>query len=43
MGKALAAAGYRQTRDGPDVRWFVRQDAPQALVRLVREGGARLS
>jgi GNAT superfamily N-acetyltransferase len=43
MGKALGGAGYRPERDGPDVRWFVRQDAPQALVRLVREGGARLS
>ena len=43
MGKALGAAGYRPERDGPDVRWFVRQDAPQALVRLVREGGVRLS
>lgn len=43
IGNALGAAGYRQEREGPDVRWFVRQDAPAALVRLVRDGGARLS
>ena len=43
MGKALGAAGYRHERDGPDVRWFVRHDAPQALVRLVRAGGNRLA
>ena len=43
MGRALAAAGYRRARDGPDVRWFVRGDAPQALLRLVRAGGARLA
>jgi ribosomal protein S18 acetylase RimI-like enzyme len=43
MGKALGAAGYRQARDGPDVRWFVREDAPRALVRLVRDGGPRLA
>ena len=43
MGKALGAAGYRQARDGPDVRWFVREDAPQALMRLVRDGGPRLA
>lgn len=42
MGKALVALGYRRERDGPCVRWFVRQDAPQALVRLVRAGGGRL-
>ena len=40
MGKALGAAGYRAERDGPDVRWFVRHDAPRALLRLVRGGGA---
>jgi ribosomal protein S18 acetylase RimI-like enzyme len=43
MGRALAAAGYRHERDGPDVRWFVRQDAPQALLRLVRAGDVRLA
>jgi ribosomal protein S18 acetylase RimI-like enzyme len=43
MGKALGAAGYRRERDGPDVRWFVREDAPQALIRLVRAGGGRLA
>jgi len=43
MGRALGAAGYRAERDGPGVRWFVRGDAPGALVRLVREGGARLA
>jgi hypothetical protein len=39
IGRALEAVGYRHERDGPDVRWFVRQDAPQAVVRLVRAGG----
>ena len=39
MGKALGAAGYRRVRDGRSVLWFVREDAPQALVRLVRDGG----
>lgn len=43
MGKALFAAGYRQEREGPDVRWFVREDAPEALARIVRHGGGRLS
>ena len=43
MAKALAAAGYRHERDGPDVRWFVHADAPQALLRLVRAGGVRLA
>ena len=43
MGKALRAAGYRHERDGPDVRWFVREDAPQALIRMVRTGGGRLA
>jgi GNAT superfamily N-acetyltransferase len=39
IGRALEAVGYRHERNGPDVRWFVRQDAPQAVVRLVRAGG----
>jgi ribosomal protein S18 acetylase RimI-like enzyme len=39
---ALEAVGYRHARDGEHVRWFVREDAPQALVRLVRDGGARI-
>ena len=43
IGKVLVTAGYRPEREGPDVRWFVRQDAPQALVRLVRAGGATRS
>jgi len=43
MGKALRAAGYRQERDGTDVRWYVREDAPQAVVRVVRSGEVRLA
>jgi ribosomal protein S18 acetylase RimI-like enzyme len=42
IGSALEAVGYRHARDGEDVRWFVRQDAPQALMRLVRDGGTRI-
>jgi ribosomal protein S18 acetylase RimI-like enzyme len=39
--KVLEAVGYRHERDSAEVRWFVRQDAPQAVVRLVRAGGMR--
>lgn len=37
IGKALESAGYRVACDGPDVRWFVHRDAPDALVRVVRD------
>ena len=40
--KALEAVGYRHERDSAEVRWFVREDAPQAVVRMVRAGGARV-
>lgn len=38
--RALERSGYRSTREGPHVRWFVREDAPETLKRLVREGRA---
>ena len=38
IGRTLLAVGYRHERDGTDMRWFVRQDAPHAVVRLVRDG-----
>ncbi|MFO1311703.1 MAG: hypothetical protein U1F41_06500 [Burkholderiales bacterium] len=36
ISKALERNGYRAAHEGPEVRWFVRKDAPDEIVRRAR-------